>query len=283
MVFKVREARRSDKEPLMSFIKYVWGGTDYIPHVWDDWIRDRSAKMFVIETDGKPIAMNRVRFPEDGSAWFEGVRVHPQYRRLGLASMLGENAMKVASDRGSTIFRLTSGSRNKASHGQVAKMGFREVSRFSVYQADPAMRFRSHREARVAREQDLDLVRNLIEESREFRLGQGVLWDGFVALSLTPSVLRGRLRGKSVYVTGDAVAIHLPGREGRETWNQIGYISGEPDSAVKLVDSIFAMKGKFSWKLAMVPQRSPLIRAFREHGLTRSFANVLFERRAAKG
>jgi hypothetical protein len=197
--------------------------------------------------------------------------------------MLGENAMKVATRRGATIFRLTSGSRNKASHAQVAKMGFEEVSRFSVYTAGRARRFRSRQDVRTAREVDLDRVRGLMEGSREYRLGRGVLWDGFVAISLTPSVIRNRIRAKSVFVSDGAVAIHMPGREGREVWNQIGYISGDPDSALKLVDSIFAIKGKFSWRLVMVPQGSPLIGALRGHGLKRDFANVLFERQSANG
>ena len=91
-----RPARPSDKAPLMSFIREVWGGHDYIPYVWDWWLKDRTGKMFVVEVDGVPVGMNRVRFLEDGSAWFEGVRVHPDFRGKGLATMLGENSMKVA-------------------------------------------------------------------------------------------------------------------------------------------------------------------------------------------
>ena len=35
MEAKVRPARAEDKEPLMSFIRQVWGGHDYLPYVWD--------------------------------------------------------------------------------------------------------------------------------------------------------------------------------------------------------------------------------------------------------
>ncbi|HKT22045.1 MAG TPA: GNAT family N-acetyltransferase, partial [Nitrososphaerales archaeon] len=108
----VRPARLSDRAPLMSFIKDVWGGHDYIPRVWDHWIRDPRNKMFVVTVDGTPVGMNRLRFMEDGSAWFEGARVHPDYRSQGLGSLLGENSMKLAKDLGITTFRLTSGSRN---------------------------------------------------------------------------------------------------------------------------------------------------------------------------
>jgi GNAT superfamily N-acetyltransferase len=281
--FMVREARPSDKMPLMSFIKDVWGGHDYIPHVWDDWIGDKSARMFVIEADGMPIALNRVRFLADGSAWFEGVRVHPEYRRMGLASMLGDNAMRVAVENGAPVFRLTSGSRNKASHGQVAKMGFGEVARFSVYEAKKARRFHPRKEVGVAKVDDMEIIMRSIKESREYRLGQGALWDGFAAMSLTPAVLKNAISENSVYACDGAVAIRRLAREEKEIWNQIGYISGDAEPAMKLVDSIFAMKGRFDWRFVVVPQGSPLVGALRRHGLRRSFSNVLFERKAAKG
>jgi ribosomal protein S18 acetylase RimI-like enzyme len=280
---KVRKAESSDKKPLMSFIKDVWGGHDYIPHVWDEWIRDKSARMYVIEADGRPIALNRVRFLGDGSAWFEGVRVHPDYRRMGLASMLGDNAMKVARENGATVFRLTSGSRNKASQGQVAKMGFVEVARFSVYEPLKTREFRSDNGVRIAKRGDLESVMNLMKSSAEYRLGRGALWDGFAEMSLTPTVVKNAIDENTVYLCGDAVAVRRLGREGKEIWNQIGYISGDPQPALKLVDAIFAMKGRFDWRFVMVPQGSPLIGALKRQGLRRSFSNVLFERSAAKG
>src|SRR5271157_1929223 len=84
---RIREARPSDKEPLIDFIKDVWGGHDYIPKVWDAWIGDRKARMFVVEVDGRPVGMNRMRFLPDGVAWLEGARIHPDFRRKGLATM----------------------------------------------------------------------------------------------------------------------------------------------------------------------------------------------------
>jgi GNAT superfamily N-acetyltransferase len=267
----------------MSFIKDVWGGHDYIPSVWDEWIRDKSAKMFVIVADGTPVAMNRIRFLGDGSAWFEGARVHPAYRRMGLASMLGDNAMEVAAKKGAQVFRLTTGSRNKASQGQIAKMGFREVARFSVYEPEKGRRFHASAGVRIANRGDLGAVMRSIEESIEYRLGGGSLWDGFAVVSLTPAVVVKTINEGSVFLCDSSVAIHRPGREGRETWNQIGYISGNPASAVKLTSSIFALRGRFDWLFAVVPQGSPLVGAMKRYGLRRSHSMVLFERKAAKG
>ena len=133
MAARVRLARASDKEPLMAFIRHVWGGHDYLPRVWDQWLRDPHGRTYVVEVGGVPVGTNRVTFLEDGSAWFEGVRVHPDFRGKGLATMLGKNSLRVAEARGVKVFRLTSGSTNKAAHRQIARIRFSEVSRFSVY------------------------------------------------------------------------------------------------------------------------------------------------------
>ena len=127
----VRPARASDRGTLMSFIKDVWGGNDYIPQVWDHWLRDRRGRMFVVESGGVPVGMNKVSFLDDGSAWFQGARVHPEHRGKGLATLLGENSMRFAARRGVRVFRLTTGTRDIPSRRQTARMGFEELARFS--------------------------------------------------------------------------------------------------------------------------------------------------------
>jgi ribosomal protein S18 acetylase RimI-like enzyme len=281
--FEVREAKPSDKAPLMAFIKDVWGGHDYIPQVWDEWIRDRGAKMFVVEGRGRPVAMNRVRFLQDGSAWFEGVRVHPEYRRMGLATMLGDNAMKVAARRGAKVYRLTSSSRNRAAHAQVAGMGFRERARFSVYEPGDRMKFRPQAGVRRGVRADFSLVKELALRSEEYRAGGGLMWEGIVAFALTDGVIRAMLGQGSVFVTDGALAVYLPSGEGKEVWSEIGFLAGDPGKATRLIRHIFATVGKKGWRPILVPQGSPLVGALRKEGFKRTFALRLFERLPAKG
>lgn len=283
MEVKVRPARPSDKEPLMSFIRNVWGGHDYIPHVWDEWIRDDSARMFVLEADGRPVAMNRVRFLEDGTAWFEGVRVHPDFRGRGLATILGENSMRLATGKGISLFRLTSNSRNRSSHRQVGRMGFREVARFSVYEPSARKKLVRSPGVRKATTADVDEVIRVMRASEEWELGRGVIWDSFTAISLTPEVVTRLAREESILLLDGAVAIARPGKEGKEVWSQVSFVGGDPSSSLKLVEHIFSSTERVDWKIAYIPQGSALIRSLRLGGFRRAFSLVLFERNAAKG
>jgi len=280
---EVREARRSDKEPLMSFIRYVWGGHDYIPYVWDDWLKDRDSKMFVVLADGRQVGMGRVCFLEDGSAWLEGGRVHPEFRGMGLATALAERAMRVAADRGIGIFRLASGSWNKQAHRHIARIGFKEASRMSVYVPPDGIRSGGGRSVRKVARGDLARVMSVIRHSREFALGSGVMWDTFTAKALTRKVVADALDAGFVYTAGGALAIAKHGGEREEAWKQVCFLTGEASGAVRLVRYVFGRKGKADRCLVYLPQGSRLIGALRKAGMKRDYSLILFERRAANG
>jgi len=283
MEVKVRPARPEDKAPLMSFIKDVWGGHDYIPLVWDQWLRNGQGTIFVVEVGGIPVGMNRARFQEDGSAWFEGARVHPAFRGRGLASTLGENSMKFAEARGARVFRLTSGSRNRAAHRQIRRMKFRETARFSVYEPRKGRRLRPAGKATQMVSGELQAVMRLLRQAREFRLGGGVFWHDFTAGSLTRDVVSRLLAEGAVWRVGAALAVTRVGGEGEGDWEEICYIGGRVSDAAKLLKALIGRDRKATERWVFVPQGSPIISALRKEGYVRNFAMILFERRAANG
>jgi GNAT superfamily N-acetyltransferase len=281
---EIRDARPSDKLPLMSFIKDVWGGHDYIPSVWDSWIGDRKAKLIVVEVDGKQVGLSRMRFLPDGVGWLEGARIHPDYRRRGLASMMGEHLIQTGLGRGVGSYRLTSGSQNRAAHAQVKKAGFVEKARVSVYEPEGGARFKAQSGVWKAEADECSEIQSLLEESREYRLGARVYWDVFSAVTLTPDVLATLVRQGSVFRTEEGVAIGRIGGEGGEIWRQICFVTGSPDGVTKLAKHIFGKKeeSKTDRKLAYMPQGSPHIRTLKKLGLKRAWSLVLFEKNTSK-
>lgn len=281
----MREARPGNKAPLMSFIRAMWGGHDYIPYVWDSWLRDRGSKMLVVLADGRPVGMNRVCFLEDGSAWLEGARIHPDYWGRGLATALAEESMRLARRRGIRVFRLASGSRNHRAHRHIARIGFKEISRISVYVPSKASRPGPAREVRQAEKGGEEAITRMIRRSREFRLGSGVMWDSFTAVALNEDTIGRALAAGEVYTMGKAVAIAKPSGEGTERWRQVCFVAGEGASVLQLVRYVFGRREEFrtSWRLVYVPEGSRLIGVLREAGMVRDRSYALFERRARGG
>jgi len=283
MEVRVRPAKQSDKAPLMSFIKDVWGGHDYIPSVWDHWMRNKRGKMFVVEAEGTPVGMNRVRFLEDGSAWFEGARVHPAFRGRGFATLLGNNSMKFARSRGASVYRLTSGSRNRAAHRQIRRMKFREVTRFSVYEPPKARELRPTGRATQVSSGDLRTAMRLFRQAREFRLGRGVHWHDFSAALLSQKVVSDLIDAGAVWRVGDAMAVTRIGGEGEGDWEEVCYLGGPVNESVNLVKALMGRKRKATERFVFMPQGSPIITGLRKEGYRRNFSMILFERRVANG
>jgi ribosomal protein S18 acetylase RimI-like enzyme len=280
----VRRARASDKEPLMKFIRKVWGGHDYIPSVWDEWLADKKSILDVLTVDGLPVGLGRLRYLDDGAGWLEGARVHPEYRGRGLAGVLGGALIKEGGEKGVTTFRLTSSSWNWSAHRQVAKMGFREVSRVSVYEPKKGARFRAQTGVRRAGKKDVPAVEQIAMSSKEYRAGAGVYWDAFTATKLGREQLL-KLAGQgSVLVCEGAVAVAKLGGEGNDVWRQVCFAGGRPEGVAKLVAHIFGRREalKTSWKLSFTPQGSPMIASVRGLGLRRSWSLVLFEKSYSK-
>ncbi|MDG6985363.1 MAG: GNAT family N-acetyltransferase [Nitrososphaerota archaeon] len=262
----------------MEFLKDVWGGHDYIPAVWDQWVQDSRGKMFVVEADGVPVGMNRMRVVADGSAWLEGARVHPRYRSMGLGSMLGENSMRIAESLGISTFRLTSGSSNHAAHRQIARIRFKEIARFSVYEQ---ARNVGRRGGETLLRDPAEALR-MMKAQREYRLGRGVYWHGWAAAALYPRVVEKLVAESRVARLGDALAVVGRGGKGSGTRAEIGFLGGPPAEAAKLAASVLGRSGAEE-RIVFVPQRSPIIRELRKSGFRRRLSNILFERKAAKG
>jgi GNAT superfamily N-acetyltransferase len=276
---RIRRARASDKEEILEFVKDIWRGHDYIPRVWDDWLRDRKGQMFVADLNGRPVGMNRIRFMPDGSGWLEGVRVHPNFRRMGIATQLGRNSMSFARKRGLRTIRLTSGYFNKPAHAQVAKMGLKEVARMSVYSKRKGARFNPTKNVRLAGPSDVPVLWGKIKESREYARGGGVYWEGFTAAAITPKTLALLVRRRSVFVSGEAVVIAAPGGEGSEAWRQICFATGPSGDVEKLVKYVFGRKERHrtTWSIAYAPVRSPLAKTLTKAGLSRWSTFLLFQ------
>ena len=285
MSIVVREARAADKEPLMTFVEKIWGGQDYIPSVWDDWLRDRRGKIFVVEVDGKLAGMNHVRFIRNGTGWLEGVRIRPRFRGRGLASLLGRRAMEYASEFGINRFRLTSSTRNKAAYRQVMKMGFSEVTRFEVLSPGPKSKLRPQVGVTRLSTAEAGRTLNLIRGSEEYKDSKGVYWDAFVAQPLNRSALSELLKKRYVYSASDrmgrrAIAICGEVKEGRERWQQISFTCGELGSCQKLVSHLLRGRGRrVDERFLFLPKGSKLLRSMKEIRLRKRWEMILFEKR----
>lgn len=128
---RIRPGRIHDAEIVRSFTEdtFAWG--DYVGREFPHWL-DRPDEMAIVAADDNdaPIAVARVGLLSEAEAWLAGARVHPQYRRQGIGSLMNDFGVQWARDQGARVIRLATEEENIPARSQVEGLGYRAVARF---------------------------------------------------------------------------------------------------------------------------------------------------------
>jgi GNAT superfamily N-acetyltransferase len=130
-----RPALAKDTGAVMELSSHIWEGGDYIPHVWNEWLADPDGLLGVAEYKGRIAGVFKLtKFQED--VWYmEGLRVHPDFQGMGVASHIHKYVLETWRKIGHGIIRLTTGSYNVKVHRMCEASGFKRIAEFIPYRA----------------------------------------------------------------------------------------------------------------------------------------------------
>ncbi|MFW9800488.1 MAG: GNAT family N-acetyltransferase [Candidatus Thorarchaeota archaeon] len=130
---KIRPATREDKDDVLEIAKHIWDGHDYLPHVFEEWLSDPNSHTAALEIEGRVVALNNLRIIENGTTgWLEGLRVHPDFRRKGLAHLMTDYVVETANRLGVKRLRYTTDTANVASLKLAERAGLRPLLEMGV-------------------------------------------------------------------------------------------------------------------------------------------------------
>lgn len=195
---KIRPARSSDREEVLSFCVNTFSWGDYIDRVWDYWYR--TGWLLVMEDDGRKIAMSHVELCQDGkSIWLEGVRVHPDYRRSRVATRLLEKMLEYGRQMGAREAYAIVDVTNVASQRMVEKNGFEAKSRWAYYSTGGIPK-RKKSAARFATTRELDKIWQYLQDSEIYSLSAKRYVKSWHWYALDKKALCNLVKEKSVVV-----------------------------------------------------------------------------------
>ena len=197
----VRRARAGDRNSILAFTKRTFQWGDYLHRAWDDWLRAQDGKLLVAEVEGKTVGNLHVAFVGEGEAWFEGMRVHPKFRKRGVAARLDAKARELSCAAGCRVVRLETASENLRAQSALERFGYRQVLCIREWESHSLNGWASS--VRQARPADLNDLLTLWEHSWTRRathalspLGNPWHWG-----ILTRSRLRAAVAQNRVWVT----------------------------------------------------------------------------------
>jgi RimJ/RimL family protein N-acetyltransferase len=133
----VRRVRVSDREDIFQISSKVWGGHDYLPFVFDEWLASPKCHTYGVEVEGRIVAVANLRLVDGKkTGWMEGLRVHPDCRRRGYADMLTRHFVELGEELKVQRLRYSTGGNNRASVKLAKKAGFKRLFKLSAFWHD---------------------------------------------------------------------------------------------------------------------------------------------------
>ena len=151
-VLVCRPALAQDTASMLELTKTIWDGHDYVPQVWDQWLRDASSCLAVAELGDRMVGLARLARLGENDWWDQGLRVHPEFRNRGIASHLHEYLLDVWQRTGNGTLRFTTTSDRFPVHHLAERTGFEQVGEFTFFVA-PAIMGQSTHFTRLSAEQ----------------------------------------------------------------------------------------------------------------------------------
>lgn len=245
MAFTLRPAVASDRAAIAGFTETTFSWGDYVAGAFDTWLADPTGRL-VVAVDGADtaIALGMGRMLSPRELWLQAARVHPDWRRRGIASAIDRELESWGQSRGAVVSRLVIEDWNDAAITQVERIGMRPVGRWLVAQrAAPEMPRPSgnggHR--RPARNR-LDLAPSA-EASPAFmawstselgRSARGLVNIGWTWRLLTVEDLERAARAEALWVSSAGWVLAA----GDEDTLESGWVSGGPDELDDLLAAL---------------------------------------------
>ena len=279
----IRRALSSDKDRVLEFCKNTWPGGDYIPDVWDAWIRGPKGSLLVASASGVPVGLGHYYFQTRKLVWLEGLRVDPAYRGRGIAGKVNGALTKDAVAKGAVLAGLCTGIQNFASRRHVEKVGSKILQRFDRLDSTQALQRKPPNVSRLHKyEPGLWKFVRLQPEFPEFR---GLYSDGWTWYPVTPQSLRRSARGSGLVVAnsgGETSSVGILSSEGRRL--TLGFFAGEKSQAehVARYSRYLLSKAGFQRVRTLLPHGSSLVGVFKKAAFKNASSILVYQKKLGK-
>jgi hypothetical protein len=157
--------------------------------VWNDWLKDKSGRMFVATIDGVPVGITHLSIDKPHEVWLSGARTDPNHRRIGVATAITQKCLDYAGRKGAKMARLATESDNIAAQELIKKLGFRPIAEF-VEMKTKKIAWETGKNSKWAEETEADAAWNYLQTPKSHRKAAGLYTSLFHWFSLEKGDLK---------------------------------------------------------------------------------------------
>ena len=130
-MLKVRKIRPSDKARAIEITKDIWDGDDYLPLVFDKWVKEKEGEFVAaIDKKGKLIGFEKLTMVTKHDAWIEGLRKDMKSKIKGVGVFLTNYFLKkLSKNKDIRTIRFSTYFQNVESIGLFQKIGFKVLEK----------------------------------------------------------------------------------------------------------------------------------------------------------
>ncbi len=235
-MIKVRRGSEDDLPTVLELLNNVWED-DYVPHLWFTWVQSPTeGTVLVAECEEHIVGTTYVKYLPHGACWFQAMRVHPDFRRLGVGSALTHAALRESRDTGRSYAYLGIDAENVASLNMVSQLGFRQITEYALLSlalpplASPAPAREENSRWRKAAADD---VVRMLETARGAGRAEFIAcwqWQPLSAEALAENIAEGNL-----WLCDDPAAYAFAGFEDSDTHPHLFDPCGQPEYVKRLI------------------------------------------------
>jgi ribosomal protein S18 acetylase RimI-like enzyme len=238
----VRKARNSDREAVFRFCEKTWSWGDYIPKVWDKWLKEKNSRVFVATIDDVPVGISHLSIDKPHEVWLSGARTDPKYRRMGVATAITKKCLEYARKKGAKVARLVTESDNVVARALVQKLGFKQIAEFVEMKTEKITQEKSTN-SKWAEENETEAIWNYLQNSETYRTAAGLYTVLFHWFSLEKSDLEQFIKQRKAIVhvnaegkiDGLTLIDDATSTEWRKNTIQTCYIDGDTNAVLDMI------------------------------------------------
>ncbi len=185
--FVLSQVREEDKKEVLALCRDIWGGRDYIPYVFEEWVKEGG--FYCGRIDGKIVALDKYTWQNNGILWLEGFRVHPDFQGQGIGSMMSREFAKLLKGLDCRVMRSMSAEINEKSRHLAGKKGFYVLAEYDNYglweEVLKAVAEKISLTGRVKKESNAEAAADFVLSSHDYKLYMGLYIANWVAFDIT--------------------------------------------------------------------------------------------------